>query len=58
MEKRFMVIKDKVSGIVIKGWYFDLSRIDEVYQSAPQRFEDFCESNNLDSTKFFWEITK
>lgn len=58
MEKRFLVIKDKVCGIVIKGWYFDISLIDEVYQKAPQRFEDFCEINNLNPENFFWEITK
>lgn len=53
-----MVIKDKCCRIVIKGWYFDLSRIEEVYEEAPQRFEDFCRMNNLDKNNFFWEITK
>lgn len=53
-----MVIKDKCCGIVIKGWFFDLSLLDDVTKQAPQRFEDFCRMNNLDKNKFFWEITK
>ena len=58
MEKRFMVIKDKCCGIVIKGWFFDLSLLDDVTKQAPQRFEDFCRMNKLDKNNFFWEITK
>lgn len=58
MERRFLVIKDKICGIIIKGWYFNLDKIDEVYKEAPIRFTDFCQINNLDETNFFWEITK
>ena len=58
MEKRFFLIKDKITLIVIKGWYFDLSRLEEVKSQAIKRFEDFCKINNLDKENFFWEITK
>jgi hypothetical protein len=58
MEKRFLVIKDKITLIVIKGWYFDLSRIEEVKSQAQERFNDFCRMNNFDPDNFFWEITK
>jgi hypothetical protein len=58
MNKRFLVIKDKITLIIIKGWYFDLSRLEEVKSQAQERLEDFCEVNKLDSTNFFWEITK
>lgn len=58
MEKRFLVIKDKSTLIVIKAWFFEPSRIEEVKSQAQSRFEDFCEVNKLDSAAFFWEITK
>ena len=53
-----MVIKDSITLIVIKGWYFDLSRLEEVKNQAQKRFEDFCEINGLNPKNFFWEITK
>ncbi len=58
MEKRYFEIKDKSTLIVVKRWFFNLSRLEEIKSQAQQRFEDFCEKNNLDKENFFWEITK
>ena len=58
MEKRYLVVKDKVCLIEVKRWVFVLSLLEDVTKKAPVFFNDFCEANNLDKTKFFWEITK
>ena len=58
MNKRYLVIKDTICLIVIKKWSFDVSLFDDVNKKAPKLFNDFCKINNLDQTKFFWEITK
>jgi hypothetical protein len=59
MEKRFLVIKDTILLIVVKKWSFDLELLDYVKSEKAQTlYDDFCEANNLDKTKFFWEITK
>lgn len=59
METRFLVIKDKVCNIVVKKWKFDISIYDYVIDVKGQElFNDFCRANNLDATKFYWEITK
>lgn len=59
MEKGVLVIKDTIFLIVVKEWVFDLDLLDYVKNEKAQTlFEDFCTVNNLDETKFFWEITK
>ncbi len=59
MEKRYLVIKDKLTRIVVKKWFFDLSILDYVINEKAQiLFDDFCSVNDIDATKFFWEITK
>lgn len=58
METRFLVIKDNVCLIVVKRWRFNVSLYDDVIKKAPELFNDFCSTNNLDKNKFHWEITK
>lgn len=58
MEKRYLVIKDNVCLIAVKRWSFGVSLYDDVIKNAPVLFDDFCSVNNLDKSKFYWEITK